>query len=204
MNKTPTELMASMGDVLHGTSHEGKKYANPWDIPGMPYKTEAGYFSFIRGLLRKGWSRHAVKTAFVKLVRKRVPKGKNGRVVWGGVCNICRKEFHKADMQVDHIKPAGSCRSYEEVATFTHGLFHVVFDDLQYVCIPCHQKVTNMERWGCTREEVPAYTAFSKFNNSKMKKADKEAWLRKRNIEPASTVPKMVLQARALLNIHDS
>jgi len=174
-------------------------YNNPWEVPGLPYHTEAGYFSFLRGLLRKGWSRHAVKTAFVKANRKRVNKGLKGREVWGGTCAVCKQDFHSKDLQVDHKRPAGSCRTYEELAMFTKNLFHVTPADLQFVCKPCHRKLTNMDRTGYRLDQMDDYDKLVKFKA--MKAAQQKEWLTKRNTEPGKTGKVRVEQAKKLLGL---
>lgn len=48
-------------------------------------------------------------------------------------------------MEVDHIIPAGSLKSYEDLPGFVERMF-VGEDKLQVVCKSCHKAKTNDER----------------------------------------------------------
>jgi hypothetical protein len=149
--------------------------SSPWEVKGVPWKTEAAYWVWVRGVLRKGWSRHPVKLEYVKSLRKKIPNpNPDGRVktVWGATCVSC-KEDHPLGLsrrvrdrikrrhgvvvegiEVDHKNAASSLKSVGDLAGFTTRLFYVTFDDLQLLCTRCHGIKTHCDRYGFTEEEA--------------------------------------------------
>lgn len=178
----------------------------PWEIPGLPWDTEAKFLSWIRGILRKGWSRHPVKLEYIKRNRIKVPNpNPNGRneTVWGMECAKCKGHFSLAvpiktrnrikkehgfdvvTIEIDHKAQAGSLKSSEDIGSFAYRLFYVTFDDLQPLCQNCHSVVTLSQKLGLSEEQALAEKqaiAISKRPVSEVK-----AWLEERNIVPAST-----------------
>lgn len=104
--------------------------------------TKAKYFSFIRGALRKAASRYPVKFQVLEAGKKRV-EGKRHKFEYD--CAHCGESFKGADIQVDHIEPAGSLKEYTDLPAFAETLFCEA-DNLQLLCKPCHQVKTNAER----------------------------------------------------------
>lgn len=107
--------------------------------------TEARYFSFIRGALRKAATRYPVKFAVKEAARRAKPKSKAGRHRFEYRCVGCKKWFPDKEVQVDHIVPAGSLKTYDDLPSFVERLFCEA-DNLQVMCKPCHQLKTNEER----------------------------------------------------------
>jgi hypothetical protein len=76
---------------------------------------------------------------------KRPYKGKGKQQKWEFRCSECGK-YHKAkEVSVDHIIPAGSLNSFEDVAGFVERLF-VGQEGLQVLCTACHAVKTQAER----------------------------------------------------------
>lgn len=114
--------------------------------PFAPYPewTSAKFFAFLRSALRSAWSRYPVKWR-VLAKAKRNYKGKNKNQKYEFLCNSCKK-YHKAkEVSVDHIEPAGTLRSYEDLPDFVRKLF-VSEDELQVLCKECHAAKTAAER----------------------------------------------------------
>lgn len=108
--------------------------------------TEARYWAFIRSALRGAWSRYPVKHQVLKAARRTIKKGtKNTRATFEYPCADCGGWFEGKEVQVDHIKPTGSLRTYEDLPGFVSTLLCEA-DNLQIMCKPCHQKKTNEER----------------------------------------------------------
>lgn len=103
--------------------------------------TEARYFSFIRGLLRQGFRRYPVKYQ-VKNRNRRQREGKRG---YDYQCGSCGGWFGGTSVEVDHIEPAGSLRSFADLPNFVEKLF-CEEDKLQLLCKSCHLEKTNKER----------------------------------------------------------
>lgn len=132
------------------------------------WKTEASWWSYIRGCLRKAWMRHPVKLEFIKKKRKRVLNPKTGNMVWGGTCNVCKKEMLARDLQVDHIVPAGSLKANEDIQGFVERLLFVGEEDLQYVCKRCHRVITYSDRYNVSIDE--AESRIKNIDNNKRRK----------------------------------
>jgi 5-methylcytosine-specific restriction endonuclease McrA len=101
--------------------------------------TEARYWSFIRGLLRQGFNKYPVKFKVKNANRRR-----DGRR-FEYPCALCNDWFPDKEVQVDHIRPCGSLKSYDDLPSFVSTLY-CESDNLQVVCTTCHQAKTNDER----------------------------------------------------------
>jgi len=64
---------------------------------------------------------------------------------WEIKCAVCKKWHMQKNVQVDHIEPVGTLKSYDHLADFVRKLF-VSSDKLRTVCKECHQQITNEER----------------------------------------------------------
>lgn len=105
--------------------------------------TEAQFWQFIRSGLRKLSVRWPPANEALKKSRRQYI-GENKRMKWEYQCNICKQWYPQRQVLKDHIIPCGSCRSYQEVASFVKNLL-VEIDGYQIVCEQCHQIKTNQE-----------------------------------------------------------
>lgn len=76
---------------------------------------------------------------------RREYRGADKRTKWEYKCSECKKWFKTKDVQVDHIKPAGSLKDYSDLPQFVENLF-CEKDNLQVMCKPCHAVKTLEER----------------------------------------------------------
>lgn len=106
--------------------------------------TESRYFQFIRSALRQAFSRYPVKYQ-AKDASKRTLKHKKGRQQYEYQCSHCRGWFPSKSVEVDHIVPAGSLKTYEDLPGFVSRLFCEV-DGLQILCKECHVSKTAESR----------------------------------------------------------
>ena len=98
--------------------------------------TEARFFGFIRSSLR---------SAFQKWGPKHEAK-KQAKVAYNTyVCAHCTKWFGSSQVEVDHIEPAGSLKSFEDLPGFVERMFCEA-TGFQVLCKDCHQTKTNAER----------------------------------------------------------
>lgn len=104
--------------------------------------TESEYWSFLRGVLRQAVRRYPVKHA-VKQQARRVVKGKRWKYEYK--CAACEGWFKDSRVEVDHITPAGSLKSYEDLPRFVATLYCEA-DNLQVLCKECHRDKTNREK----------------------------------------------------------
>jgi len=104
-----------------------------------PEWTEARCRQFVRSALRSAWQRWPPKWEALRMASKPV-KGKRYKTEYQ--CAHCKEWFKAAEVQVDHIVPAGSDADWNK---FIEGLF-VGVDKLQVLCKPCHAIKTKKER----------------------------------------------------------
>jgi 5-methylcytosine-specific restriction endonuclease McrA len=103
--------------------------------------TEAQFWSFLRSNLRltsRKWapiSRHALNAC------KRPSQSDNKRLKFEHQCAQCLGWFPRKQVEVDHIVPAGSLRSFEDIPGFVQRLFCET-DGLVVLCERCHQAKT--------------------------------------------------------------
>jgi hypothetical protein len=131
----------------------------PWECCPTVWKSEAAYFTWIRGQMRRAWSRHPVKIAYMQGHRGRYPIGKETKsnpegMVWGCKCEICSWVKSQSECEVDHIQSAGSFRNWDEFSPWMQGLMLINFDDLQVVCKECHKIKSYADKWGMSFEEA--------------------------------------------------
>ena len=111
-------------------------------------ETEAMHMGKIRSALRSitrySWvpKKQALKDALVVL-----PMG--NKKINHYRCAICHG-LHKAkDVEVDHLVPAGSLKSYEDLPEFCRRLFVEDSTLLRVLCESCHKAVTLDQRTKC-------------------------------------------------------
>lgn len=165
----------------------------PWTLPGVPWKTESAFYGWIRGILRKGWSRHPVKLEYIKQNRKRIPNPNvNGRVseVWGMTCQQCGNDFVQAQIEIDHLNPASSLRCKGDIQGFVERLLFITFDDIEAVCLDCHTIRTLSQKQGISLERARAEKTAIRLQKEKQD----VQWLKENGIIPASNSAKRRVQ----------
>lgn len=169
----------------------------PWKLSGVPWKTESAFYGWIRGILRKGWSRHPVKLEYIKQNRKRIPNPNvNGRVseVWGMTCQQCGNDFVQSQVEIDHLNPASSLRCKEDIQGFVERLLFITFDDIEAVCLDCHAIRTLSQKQGVSFQEASLHKIAIDLDKKKLDKA----WLESKGSFPQGTLQSDV--SRYLLN----
>jgi len=106
--------------------------------------TESAFWSFIRSGLRQK-SRWWKPIAECKAKAKRPYKGPLKRQKFEYQCNQCKNWFPDKKINVDHICPAGSLNSAQDLPDFIERLFCEV-DNLQVLCETCHNAKTKSEK----------------------------------------------------------
>lgn len=119
-----------------------------------PAWSTAKFFGFIRSGLREKFNRYPVKYELLKSEAVDTPTGelfKTGKkmgqkkTVKKYKCNHCEEMFRANEVQVDHIIPAGSLQSFDDLQGFAERLFCGP-ENLQLVCKPCHVIKTKEDR----------------------------------------------------------
>jgi 5-methylcytosine-specific restriction endonuclease McrA len=106
--------------------------------------TESAFWSFIRSALRQK-SRWWKPITQCKMKARRAYKGPNKRQKFEYQCNECKNWFPDKKVNVDHINPAGTLRSANDLPGFVERLFCEI-DGLQVLCSGCHDIKTKNEK----------------------------------------------------------
>lgn len=104
-----------------------------------PEWTTARFNAFITSALRSAWNRWPVKYEILKQGRRSVA-GKKWK--WEHQCASCGGWFQQKEIDIDHIDPIGSCKTWDE----TIERMFVGIDKLQKLCKQCHSIKTKEER----------------------------------------------------------
>jgi 5-methylcytosine-specific restriction endonuclease McrA len=105
--------------------------------------TEGRFNSFITSILRSGSRRWGPKYSTLNEAKtEKKINVKSGRMAQHFLCAKCDKEHVAKDVQVDHIKPIGFDKTWDE---FINGLYCEA-DNLQVLCVGCHSLKTKEER----------------------------------------------------------
>lgn len=71
--------------------------------------------------------------------QRRPNQSSNRRMKWEFQCQGCQRWFPGKLVEVDHIEPCGSLKSFEDLPGFASRLFCEV-DGLQVLCDCCHSE----------------------------------------------------------------
>ena len=105
--------------------------------------TLARFNSFITSILRSGSRRWGPKyTTLAAAKRGKQINKATGRIAEHYQCAGCSELFPASQVQVDHIRPMGQGRTWDE---FINELYCEA-DNLQVLCKPCHKIKTTKER----------------------------------------------------------
>ncbi len=106
--------------------------------------TEAQFFSMIRTTLRNS-SMYWKPIHACRQKARRAYKGENKRQKWEYQCNNCKEFFDMKQIEVDHINPCGSLKTFADLPVFVESLF-VEVDGYQVLCKKCHLSKSLNER----------------------------------------------------------
>jgi hypothetical protein len=98
--------------------------------------TEAAFWGFIRSGLRQ-LSRRWPPIHKAADERKRPNESGNKKFKWQYQCDCCREWYYRKEVQVDHIEPCGSLKSFADLSEFADRLF-CESDGLRVLCSKCH------------------------------------------------------------------
>lgn len=106
--------------------------------------TEAFVISRIRAVLRR-LSMQMPVIREVKLANRRPYTGPNRHQKFEYCCAKCGRWFPEKMIQVDHIEPAGSMKTFEDVGPFARRLLFCSPADLQVLCHEDHKQKSAAE-----------------------------------------------------------
>lgn len=107
-------------------------------------ETQAKHMSNIRGMLRRMTRFWKPKQLALKAVSKVVISG--GKKTIRYQCKHCREWYIGKNVEVNHIIPAGSLKSYADLPSFCENLFVEDITLLEVLCKECHARVTKEQR----------------------------------------------------------
>ena len=153
---------------------------NPWDDEFFK-GNKSKWISFCRSALRKQWMRYPVKIQFLNSRKfKKTAFTKNGikKEIYHATCDICKKDYKMAQVEVDHIIPAGSMNELENMGFWASRLF-CHRDNLQILCKKCHSIKSVADYYNVSFEKGKKYKKLVEFKKlksviqqSKLKKLD--------------------------------
>jgi len=165
----------------------------PWKIPNSPWKDEKAYMNWLRGSIRRIWSRHPVKIAYKQQRRYKAPAGKNGKDVWVSDCEMCGKQSRFCD--VDHLHGGYGFTDWQSFTEWAKMILWVTFEDIRELCDDCHAQVTLSQRLGISFEEAACHKQAIALQKTKKD----AAWLKSKGLTPASNSAKRRQQIVDLL-----
>lgn len=107
-------------------------------------ETQSMHMSKIRSALRnisRWWKPFSVA---LKQASHTTFSGKVKRVVYQ--CAVCNKLHSRKNVEVNHIIPVGSLKTYSDLPGFCERLFVENIDLLEVVCKECHAGITSEQR----------------------------------------------------------
>lgn len=109
--------------------------------------TDGRLKSFLTSVIRAGFRKYPAKYEALNAAKRgKKMNPATGRLAEHYECNKCHKEFVAKDVQVDHVKPVVDPKvGFVNWDVFIKRLYCTA-DNLQVLCIPCHEKKTAKER----------------------------------------------------------
>ena len=151
-----------------------------WKYPGSPFKNETAWWNWLRGSIRRTWSRSPVKIAYKQSRRYKAPVGKNGKEVFVSDCEMCGKQSRNCE--VDHLVGGKGFHDWETFVEWQKRILLVSFDDIQELCKECHSAVSHSQKTGLSLEDA----RIDKTAIELVKTKKDKAWLLEHGLKPAS------------------
>lgn len=113
--------------------------------------TTARFWQFVRSQLRAGWNKWPPKYKVLNNSKRPAEyewyndAGRKLNIKWEYQCNSCKEWWMGKQVSVDHIKPVGRLRDYDDLPDFVSNLY-VGEKELQVLCKECHDRKTKEER----------------------------------------------------------
>lgn len=132
------------------------KSFKPWEWYPHLWKTEASFWSYLRGGLRRGlWEKSPIKLDFKNKNVSSPPEGYTGRAKTGSYCALTGEWVGKSASEVDHKEGNVSLLSEDDILDFIRHLVPPP-DSLQLVGKEAHKIKSYAERQGISFKESKA------------------------------------------------
>lgn len=125
------------------------------DENGKPVPlTENALKQIIRGAVREKWMYQNSKLHFLESKKEADMRPETRtRGVWG--CTICKGKFKSDEVNVDHISQEESFTSLDDIMSWASSILNAGgSDELQILCIPCHDIKSHVDKTGLSWEEA--------------------------------------------------
>lgn len=171
---------------------------NPWEdrYGRVVWETEAEYWSWLRGALRRLWSDYPLRKVWKKDQLRSVTKEEKEAKIFHpstknvGQCSFCKKWMAGSKLECDHLIESEGCTSKETAESFLWHCGGLSGNAFRLACKLCHKIQSYSQRTGQDFESSRLQKQVIQIIKDKQ---DKE-WLIDKGIQPASNTPKRRLQ----------
>lgn len=108
--------------------------------------TETQFWGGLRSHLRRLWRFQWIPAKQALERVKRPYKGPSRLQKWEYQCEECKAWFIRKSVQIDHVVPCGTLKSFSDVEPFITRMLPEDSNAYQILCKKCHQQKTNEER----------------------------------------------------------
>lgn len=162
---------------------------NPWESEEgkVVWKTEAQYWNWLRGALRKLWSDYPLRKVWKKnslrpLTLEEKQSGKfHPSTKNVGECVFCKTVMAGSKLECDHVIESEGCTSKETAESFLWHCGGQTSVNFQLVCKPCHKIKSYSEAKGISFEE-----AVIEKKAIEICKGDEKSWITSKGFTPES------------------
>lgn len=134
----------------------------PWETPEgkVVWKTEAQYWNWLRGALRRLWTDYPLRKVWKKnSLRPLTPDEKSSGKFHPstknvGVCVFCNEVMAGSKLECDHLIASDGCTNKETAEKFLWHCGGQTSDNFQLVCKPCHKIKSYSEANGISFQDA--------------------------------------------------
>ena len=135
---------------------------NPWETPEgkVVWKTEAQYWNWVRGALRRLWADYPLRKVWKKnslrpLTQEEKASGKfHPSTKNVGDCVFCKEVMAGSKLECDHIVESEGCTDRRTAEKFLWHCGGQTSTNFQLVCKPCHKIKSYAESKGISFEDA--------------------------------------------------
>lgn len=134
-------------------------HLKPWEWSSA-WKTKAAYFSWLRGQIRRIWTKYPVKADFKRSRLRPVTQEEREQKLFHpstkqvGQCEHCRKWFPGSKLEVDHITPTEGCTSIGGAQEFLLRMAAEPVSNMSLLCKEHHNVKSYADLMGISIEEA--------------------------------------------------
>ena len=170
----------------------------PWETPEGKevWKSEAKYWGWLRGSLRRLWSDYPLRKVWKKSQLRPVTKQEREDKVYHtstknvGQCSFCHVWMAGSKLECDHLIESDGCTSKETAESFLWHCGGLIGEDFRLACKPCHKIQSYSQRSGLDFKEASA----EKEAIAICKAKEDKQWLSDKGLTPATSAPKRRIQ----------